>query len=114
MYMNFDIYGMIPQVGTKTVFQGETKNITITITTAGTPGYVYVLAVDGVNKLRYPAVGTTTETSHVFSYTFSEAAGAHTVVGGILDSCVPAKIASDTWTVNIVVCPTPVVTMDIP
>lgn len=103
-----------PATCPSSILQGLTKNITVTLTSVGTPGYVYKLYVDGALKQTYPTTGKTPDTSHIFSYTFSEAPGSHIVKAELTDSCSTPKIVSDQCAVNITVCTTPIVSITCP
>lgn len=84
------------------IIKGSTRNVNVTVTTPGTPGYIYKLYVDNVLKSTYPNAGTVTETSHNFSYKFDEPLGAHVVKTELTDSCVPPMIVSASNNVDIV------------
>lgn len=96
-----------------TIQQGTTKNIVATLTTPGTPGYVYKLYIDNVLIETYPTTGTTNDTSRTFSHIFNESPGSHTYKTELIDSCTSPgpKTVSDSCPVTIttVACPTPVV-----
>jgi len=91
------------------VQQGTTKDITVSMTSLGTPGYIYRLYIKEASAPNftlvdtYPDSGTTNNTSHIFSRIFDEAVGSYVVKTEVVDSCINgALLDTSECTVNIV------------
>ncbi len=69
----------------QTIKTGTSKNITATAS-AGNGNYKYELMVNGTVTQTYPTTGYTTETSHIFSQTFSTV-GTQNISLKVTDSC---------------------------
>ncbi len=98
------------------IIQGTSKNVTVAVTTAGTPPYTFRFYADTAVKAG-PYTGTATETSHIFNgVVFNEALGSHVYKGEIVDSCATgAKTSEDHCSITIVAaCTVPVVQLTIP
>ena len=79
----------------KDVIQGTPQQITVAVspTALGVPPYTYRLLLDGA---QIATAGPIASTSNTFSYTFTQAVGAHILSGEVTDSCAAApQISTD-------------------
>ena len=87
-------------------FKGVPRSITVSVgISIGYSPYKYLLLIDNTEIERYPLSGTTTATSHTFTYDFDKPAGVYTVEGVVIDSCPSgAQGVSETCDVTVDVC----------
>jgi len=90
-------------------FRGVPRSITVSVgISIGYAPYKYLLIIDNAEVERYPTSGTTTETSHTFTYDFNKPdkpTGVYVVEGVIIDSCPSlAQGASELCNVTVVEC----------
>jgi len=90
--------------------QGTIKNITISIVSSGTPGYIYKLYIKEASATdftlidTYPRIiGATNDTSHIFSHIFDEAVGSYIIKTEVVDSCTLVSLSDESMcSINIV------------
>lgn len=106
------------------IVQGTSKNLNVSVTTAGTPPYTFKIyrasgtnATTGFAQIESTYVGGTSETSHSFSHVFNESVGSYTFRGEITDSCsTGVKMVNSDCNVTIttvISCTNPMVAMTI-
>lgn len=108
---DYDVKALVATCPTK-VTKGTTKNITLQVTSPGTPPYTFKITRN--DQPLYSVVGGANETSKLIPHTFNEEEGTYTYKGFVTDSCSAGAKTSNVESCNIEVTTAPVMEAGIP